>query len=133
VVTQNGNRVTVDTGSATFVVGGSVDSLFDEIRLADDTLVAAEGAHDAVVNGTPTDHLNLRSVRLERSGPLAASVVVEGNYDLARWVVVAWGPSAATNSAPDPPPPSCGMPCSGRAIAAAWTCCPVVANPTRCS
>jgi hypothetical protein len=83
VVTQNGNRVTVDTGSATFVVGGSVDSLFDEIRLADDTLVAAEGRMTAVVNGTPTDHMNLRSVRLERSGPLAASVVVEGNYDLA--------------------------------------------------
>lgn len=82
-ISQAGDRVTVDTGAATFVVGGSVDSLFDEIRLADGTLASAEGAMTAIADGVATSHLTVRSVRVERSGPLAASVVLEGAYDMA--------------------------------------------------
>jgi hypothetical protein len=84
VVTQNGDTsFTIDTGVASFVLTGSVDSLFDQIDLANGALAGAEGGMTAEVNGTTTDHTTLRSVRLEHSGPLAASIVVEGAYDLA--------------------------------------------------
>lgn len=65
-VERNGNRVSVDTGVATFVIDGS--ALFDEIRY--------NGARIAGGGATP-GFTTLRRVTVEQ-GPLTAIVIVDG-------------------------------------------------------
>jgi hypothetical protein len=79
---QNGNRITVTTGAATFVLGGSAGALFDEIRLADGTRLVTGSTLTATIGITNANHSSLRRVRVEHAGPLAAIVVVDGAYDL---------------------------------------------------
>ena len=81
-LSQNGNQVTVDTGAATFVLGGNPHSLFDELRTAGGTLVAGGGAMSARLDGQNTGHNGLRGVSVEWSGPLTAVVQIRGTYDL---------------------------------------------------
>lgn len=82
MVTQNGNQFTVNTGAARFVVGGGSGSLFDEIRLADNSRVVNGSALTVQANGSTYGHPTTRRVVLEQSGPLSAVVVVEGAYDM---------------------------------------------------
>jgi hypothetical protein len=81
VVERDGDRVTVRTGVATFVMGGAPETLFDELRRADGTRLAAGGTLLARVGGQRRLHRIRRAVRLERAGPLTAVVIVEGAYD----------------------------------------------------
>jgi hypothetical protein len=81
-VIQNGNQITVNTGAATFRLGGDPAALFDEIRLADGTLLVSGSAMTATVTNTLTAHTTTRRVVMEHAGPLAAVIVVEGAYDL---------------------------------------------------
>lgn len=82
-LTQVGNRVTVSTGAAVFVLGGSSETLFDEIRLGSGTRVVSASALTARANASDTTHPTLRAMRIERAGPLAAVIVVDGAYGMA--------------------------------------------------
>lgn len=82
-LTQSGNRVTVNTGAATFTLGGSASALFDEVRLASGTRLVSGSVLSATVAGAQTTHSSTRRLWVEHAGPLAAVVVVEGAYDLA--------------------------------------------------
>lgn len=83
-VAVNGNQVTVDTGAASFVLGGNPHVLFDEVRSSAGTLLASGGALSARVEGTDTTHNGLRAVSVEWAGPLTAVVQIRGTYDLAQ-------------------------------------------------
>lgn len=78
---QNGNAVTINTGAATFTIGGDATALLDEVQRGGVTY-----AHAAPMTGrvaaTDVAHATTRRVYIEESGPLAAVVVVEGAYDL---------------------------------------------------
>ncbi len=80
-LTKSGDRVTVNTGAATFVVDGAVQSLFQEVR-AGSTVVAGARPISGTVDGRAVSHSNLRRVFVEHQGPLSAVVVVEGAYDM---------------------------------------------------
>lgn len=82
-IAQNGNQVTVNTGAATFVLGGGAGALFDEIRLADNTRVVGGSTITGQVNGNAFGHSTTRRVAIESSGPLGAVVVIEGAYAMA--------------------------------------------------
>jgi hypothetical protein len=89
-LTQDGSRITVDTGAAVFRLGGSPGALFDEVRLTDGNrrllsvgggAAAAElttGGADGKIGTLST----ARRVWIEHTGPLTAAVVVDGAYDL---------------------------------------------------
>lgn len=77
-----GGQVTVSTGAAFFKLGGIPGALFDEIRLQNGTRISSGGQMTALVNGTSTDHLSLRTVEVEHAGPLAAVVTIKGEYDM---------------------------------------------------
>jgi len=79
-LTQSGNRVTVDTGVARFVIDGASNALFQEVR-AGSTIVAGAKPIDGTVENRPVRHSTLRRVAIEHQGPLSAIVVVEGAYD----------------------------------------------------
>jgi hypothetical protein len=79
-LTRDGGRVTVDTGAATFVIGGT--ALFDEVRAGGAVRISG-GALTAQIDGHDTALASIRSVTVEESGPLAAAVIVDGAYDLA--------------------------------------------------
>ncbi|MBA4372408.1 MAG: hypothetical protein C0402_06050 [Thermodesulfovibrio sp.] len=107
---QAGSQITVNTGAATFKLGGSPDLLFDEIRLQDDTRLVNGGAMTAVVNGSNSDHTVIRSVEVEHTGPLAAIVTVKGEYTMPevgggklasfrRYVFTAGSPTAIVRQA----------------------------------
>jgi hypothetical protein len=81
-VTQNGNQLTVDTGAARFVLGGSPGSLFDEVRLANGTVVVDASTMSATAEGTSRAHATLRAVAVEQQGPLSVVVTVAGAYDM---------------------------------------------------
>jgi hypothetical protein len=81
-VTQAGNQVTVDTGAATFVLGGNAHTLFEEVRSSTGTLLAGGGALEAVHNATTYSHNTLRAVEVVWSGPLTAVVQVRGTYSM---------------------------------------------------
>jgi hypothetical protein len=81
VLTRSGDRITVDTGAATFVVDADAQSLFDEIRVADGTQVGGRSTIDGTVDARSVRHTSKRKVTIESQGPLAAIVVVEGAYD----------------------------------------------------
>jgi hypothetical protein len=82
-LTQNGSQITVDTGAATFTLGGNAGALFDEIRRANGTRLVSGSTLTAVVNGAEANHPATRRVTIEHAGPLSAIVVVEGAYDMA--------------------------------------------------
>jgi hypothetical protein len=79
---RSGNQVTVNTGAATFVVGGNPAGLVDEIRLPSGTRLASAGSLTARVNNVDTQHPTTRRVSIEHAGPLISIVVIEGAYDL---------------------------------------------------
>ncbi len=81
-LTQSGGQVTVDTGVAVFQLGGNPEALFDQIRLADGTIVSSGGAMTARANGASSSHRTQRRVYIENQGPVSAAIVVEGAYDL---------------------------------------------------
>lgn len=80
-LTQAGNQVTVDTGAATFVLGGNPHTLFEEVRSAAGTLLAGGGALEATTTSTYV-HTTLRAVEVVWSGPLTAVVQVRGSYSM---------------------------------------------------
>jgi hypothetical protein len=82
-IAQSGNQVIVNTGAATFQVGGSPGVLFDEIRLANGTVVAGGGTMSAKVASFDAAHTAIRRVSIEHAGRLSAVVVVEGAYDVS--------------------------------------------------
>jgi hypothetical protein len=86
-LTQNGNRVVVDTGVATFTIDADHGSLFEEVRTGGAAIITG-GALTARVNARDTTHASLRRLFIERSGPLSATVVVDGAYD---WPAVGGG------------------------------------------
>lgn len=80
-LSQNGNQVTVNTGAATFVLGGGAGALFDEVSLAaGPRLVSGSSLTGATATGF--GHSTTRRVFVEHSGPLSAAVVIDGAYDL---------------------------------------------------
>lgn len=81
-VSQSGNQITVNTGAATFRLGGNPGVLFDEVRLTNSTRLVSGSALTARVNNTDMSHPTTRRVAIEHAGPLTAIVVVEGVYDL---------------------------------------------------
>lgn len=84
---QNGNQITVNTGTATFVLGGSNGALFDSVTLANNTQLVNGGAMTAqtLINGSTTNatHTVTRRVTIEHQSALSAVVVVEGAYNHA--------------------------------------------------
>jgi hypothetical protein len=111
-LTQDGERITVDTGAAVFRLGGSTNALFDEVRLSEPgNRRLVSGSETAVVTGDKSGALSqVRAVRIEQSGPLLASVVVDGAYDLPpvgqggfgsqrRYVFTAGSPTALVRQA----------------------------------
>jgi hypothetical protein len=109
-LSQNGNQVTVNTGGATFTLGGQAEALFDEIRLGSGTRLVSGGDLTAKVNGAIANHPTTRTVGIEHAGPLIAIVVVRGAYDLAsvggggvgslrRYVFTAGSPTAIVRQA----------------------------------
>ena len=81
-VTRVGDEVTVDTGEARFVVGGSHSALFDQIARTGGPTLSLGGALSGRAEATAMSHPTQRDVRVEHSGPLSAVVVIEGAYDL---------------------------------------------------
>jgi len=81
-LSQSAGRIKVDTGAATFSLGSDPAALFDEIRLADGTVLASGGDLTARIEGTDANISARRRISVEHAGPLAAVVVVESVYDL---------------------------------------------------
>ena len=81
-LSQSGNAVTVNTGAATFRLGGNSGALFDEVDLADGTKVIGGSALSVATGGATYGHSTTRSVTIEHQGPLTAIVVVQGTYDV---------------------------------------------------
>jgi hypothetical protein len=79
---QNGNQITVNTGAATFVLGGSSGALFDSITLANGTPIVSGSTLTGRANNADFNHSTTRRVAIEHSGPLSAAVIIEGAYDL---------------------------------------------------
>jgi hypothetical protein len=82
-LTQNGDLITVDTGAAVFRFGSDPGALFDEILLDNGTRLVGGGGMTLTANGSASGHSTTRRVRIEHAGPLSASVVIYGAYDLA--------------------------------------------------
>ena len=78
-LSQNGNTITVDTGAATFILGGN--ALFDEVSLPAGTPLVSGSALTGRANNTNFNHATTRRVVIEHNGPLSAAVIVEGAYD----------------------------------------------------
>ncbi len=109
-LTQAGNQVTVETGAATFVLGGNPGALFDEVRLANGTRLVSGSDMTVRTGGTDAGHPAMRRVRIEHADPLSAAVVVEGAYGTApvgggglgsvrRYVFTAGSPAAVVRHA----------------------------------
>lgn len=82
-LTQNGDLITVDTGAAIFRFGSNPGALFDEVILDNGTRLIGGSAMTLRSNGTPAGHSTKRKMWIEHAGPLFASVVITGAYDLA--------------------------------------------------
>lgn len=82
-LTRNGDLVTVDTGAAIFRFGSDPGALFDEIVLDNGTRLVGGGDMTLKAEGTASNHWTTRRIRIEHAGPLSASVVINGAYDLA--------------------------------------------------
>ena len=81
-ISQNGNQITVNTGAATFVLGGTAGALFDEVRLSTGTRLVNGSTLTGRANLTNFSHSTSRRVVVEHSGPLSAAVIIDGAYDL---------------------------------------------------
>jgi hypothetical protein len=82
-LTQNGDLITVDTGAAVFRFGSDPGALFDEILLDNGTRLVGGGDMTLKTDAAAAGHPTTRRVRIEHAGPLSASVIVDGAYDLA--------------------------------------------------
>jgi hypothetical protein len=82
-LTQNGDLITVDTGAAIFRLGSNPDALFDEVVLDNGIRLIGGGSLTLSSNGASAGHSTTRKTWVEEAGPLYASVVVTGAYDLA--------------------------------------------------
>lgn len=82
-LTQNGDLITVDTGAAIFRLGSNPGALFDEVVLDNGTRLIGGGSLTLRSNGASAGHSTTRTMWVEHAGPLFASVVVTGAYDLA--------------------------------------------------
>jgi hypothetical protein len=118
-ISQNGNQVSVNTGAATFTIGGNAGALFDEIRLANNTQLVSGSAMSATVNGSGTTHSTTRGVTIEHAGPLRAIVVIDGAYNMPavgggglasmrRYVFTAGSPTVIVRQAVDWEGDRCG-------------------------
>ena len=77
-LTRSGNVITVSTGAARFTIGGTA-GLLDSAANASGTPVVSGGVM-TVTTAAVARHTTVRSVRIEHSGPLYASVVITGAY-----------------------------------------------------
>jgi len=82
-ITQNGTMITVDTGAAIFRLGSTSGALFDEVVLDNGTRLIGGSSLTLRANGTAAGHSTTRKIWIEEAGPLFASVVITGAYDLA--------------------------------------------------
>jgi hypothetical protein len=82
-LTQNGSLITVDTGAAIFRLGTNPGALFDEVVLDNGTRLIGGGSLTLRANGTTAGHPTTRKMWIEQAGPLFASVVITGAYNLA--------------------------------------------------
>ncbi len=78
-IAQNGARFTIASGGAMFVIDSDAPSLFDEIKLGSATL-AHGGQLTARASEVDRIYTSTRRAFVERSGPLSATIVVEGIY-----------------------------------------------------
>jgi hypothetical protein len=76
---KNGNQVTVNTGIAQFTVGEN--SLFDSVDRGGAKLVSG-GSMALTIENQNGQAAAIRSVSIEREGPLSAVVVVKGTYSV---------------------------------------------------
>ena len=81
-ITQNGTMITVDTGAAIFRLGSTSGALFDEVVLDNGTRLIGGSSLTLRANGTAAGHPTTRQIWIEEAGPLFASVVITGAYDL---------------------------------------------------
>jgi hypothetical protein len=79
-VTADGDRLTIDTGAAAFTLRPN-GTLFDEIRV-NGRVVAGGGALTARVNGRDNVWASARRMTVEHAGPLSATVIIDGTYDM---------------------------------------------------
>ena len=79
-LSQAGNTITIDTGAAAFDLGQNPSALFDEIRNSQGQLLSQGGALGVQAGGQDYAASASTQVRVERSGPLSAVVVIEGGY-----------------------------------------------------
>lgn len=81
-LSRSGNQITVNTGQATFRLGGDSGALFDDIRLANGARLVSGSALTVRADNTEAAHSTTRRVTVEHAGPLTAIVMIEGAYDL---------------------------------------------------
>ncbi len=109
-LSRQGEQVVVETGAATFRLGGKPGELFDEIALPDGKKIVSGGGMTLRTAAAEGGHSTLRAVRIESQGPLSAVVVIEGAYDLPpvgggqlgsrrRYVFTAGSPTAVVRHA----------------------------------
>jgi hypothetical protein len=78
-LTTQGSQLTVDTGAARFVLGGSGTRLFDRIELAGGVIVSDDSRFSSTIDGTQSQGFTtLRRVVVEHVDALSAVVIVEG-------------------------------------------------------
>jgi YetA-like protein len=87
-VTQNASTYSINTGAATFVVGGNSEALFDEINVNNIKIAGGAGLTGqvrptATSAATTTKHSTQQRIFIERQDPLSLVLVVEGAYDMS--------------------------------------------------
>jgi hypothetical protein len=80
-VVREGQGVAVDTGAAVFHIG-ETDGLFSAIHLAGGRRLVTGGEMSVQTGGRSVGHAAVRKMWIEHSGPLSATVVVDGSYAL---------------------------------------------------
>ena len=109
-LTRQGDQVMVDTGAATFRLGGSPGALFDGIDLPGGRRLVTGGAMTLRAAAAEGGLSTRRGARIESQGPLSAVVVIDGAYDLPavgggrfgsqrRYVFTAGSPTAVVRHA----------------------------------
>jgi hypothetical protein len=109
-LTRQGNELVVDTGAATFRLGGKPEALFDEVGLPGGRRLVTGGAMTLRAAAAEGGHPTLRGARVESLGPLSAVVVIDGAYGLPavgggrfgsqrRYVFTAGSPTAVVRHA----------------------------------
>jgi hypothetical protein len=87
-VNQSGSVYSINTGAATFVVGGNADALFDEINVNNKKIAGGSGLSGSVRMTTATTTTDIqqttqRRIFIERQDPLSLVLVVESAYNMA--------------------------------------------------